>query len=84
MSGKLKDSHLFCSYAVSGNLSFFSRYPFICLADNNYKIAEALNQYSPEFHKYLHLLSPKSISFSMADVDKTKLVQVHSLSDNYT
>ena len=23
MSGKLKDSHLFCSYTMSGNLSFF-------------------------------------------------------------
>ena len=23
MSGKLKDSHLFCSYTESGNLSFF-------------------------------------------------------------
>ena len=23
MSGKLKDSHLFCSYTVPGNLSFF-------------------------------------------------------------
>ena len=63
MSGKLKDSHLFCSYTVSGNSSFFpvvSVCLFICdpFGKNVSKVTEITIQIMAKRQQNFKYLKP--------------------------